>query len=145
MAYVHESGGWIPATGRQVKSCTTIDEDTLELFKSVIAENAQYYERTYVAALTKAWAEEIKAARIGGSNGASPIPPIPLQVPKHKPASNGFGLLKDPVMSLKISSGGCPRLRASSFSLIARPWANFLKNNMACPRREQETSSLEVS
>jgi hypothetical protein len=64
MAYVHESGGWIPATGRQVKSCTTIDEDTLELFKSVIAENAQYYERTYVAALTKAWAEEIKAARM---------------------------------------------------------------------------------
>jgi hypothetical protein len=62
MAYVH--GGWIPATGRQVKACLTIDADALNLFKSVIAENAKYFERHYVAALTKAFAAEIKAARM---------------------------------------------------------------------------------
>ena len=42
MAYVH--GGWIPATGGQVKACLTIDADALDLFKSAIAENAKYFD-----------------------------------------------------------------------------------------------------
>jgi hypothetical protein len=48
MAYVHQNG-WTPATGQQVKSCTTIDQDLIDLFKSVVAEKATTYERLFVA------------------------------------------------------------------------------------------------
>lgn len=41
-----------------------IDEEMLQLFKSVVAEQAQYYENRYVAAIGKALADEIKASRI---------------------------------------------------------------------------------
>ena len=51
-------------TGRQVKSARTeIDEETLQLFKSIVAEKAACYERYYVADLGKRLADEIKATR----------------------------------------------------------------------------------
>ncbi|PYK13074.1 MAG: hypothetical protein DME65_02780 [Verrucomicrobia bacterium] len=62
MAYVHQSG-WTPASGQELKSCTTIDEDTIALFKSIVAEAADFYERHHVAALGKRLADEIKAVR----------------------------------------------------------------------------------
>lgn len=40
-----------------------IDEEMLQRFKSVVAEQAQYYENRYVAAIGKALADEIKATR----------------------------------------------------------------------------------
>jgi hypothetical protein len=51
-------------TGRQVKSArTAIDEETLQLFKSIVSEKAAFYERRYVAELGKRIADEIKATR----------------------------------------------------------------------------------
>jgi hypothetical protein len=49
-------------TGRQVKSArTAIDEETLQLFKSIVSEKAAFYERRYVAEIGKRFADEIKA------------------------------------------------------------------------------------
>jgi hypothetical protein len=51
-------------TGRQVKSARTeIDEEALQLFKSIVSEKAALYERCYVAELGKRLADEIKAKR----------------------------------------------------------------------------------
>jgi hypothetical protein len=51
-------------TGRQVKSArAAIDEETLQLFKSIVSEKAAFYERRYVAELGKRIADEIKANR----------------------------------------------------------------------------------
>ena len=63
MAYLHQPG-WTAPTGRQIKSSrTTIDEESLQLFKSVVAEKAAFYERCYVADIGKRLADEIKAIR----------------------------------------------------------------------------------
>jgi hypothetical protein len=63
MAYLHQPG-WTAPNGRQIKSArTAIDEEMLQLFKSVVAEKAAFYERCYVAELGKRLADEIKASR----------------------------------------------------------------------------------
>ena len=63
MAYLHQPG-WTAPNGRQIKSVrTAIDEEMLQLFKSVVAEKAAVYERCYVAELGKRLADEIKASR----------------------------------------------------------------------------------
>ena len=54
MAYTHQPG-WTAPSGRQLKSShTAIDEDMIELFKSVVIQEARYYENRYVAAIGKA-------------------------------------------------------------------------------------------
>jgi len=63
MAWVHRNG-YRPPSGDQLKSCTTIDEETLQLFKSIIEQKATAYERHYVGALSKRLADEIKADRM---------------------------------------------------------------------------------
>ena len=63
MAFTHNSG-WTPPSGRQLKSCTTIDEETLQLFKSICIEKAAFYERHYVAQLGKHLADEIAAQKM---------------------------------------------------------------------------------
>jgi hypothetical protein len=39
----------------------TIDEELIDLFKSIVAENAQTYERRCVAPIGRKFADEIKA------------------------------------------------------------------------------------
>jgi hypothetical protein len=67
MAYLHQPG-WTAPTGSQIKSSrTTIDEESLELFKSIVAEKAAFYERCHVAEIGKRLADEIKALRTSES------------------------------------------------------------------------------
>jgi hypothetical protein len=62
MAYLHQTG-WIAPTGQELKSCTTIDDETLQLFKTIVAEKATTYERFYVAPMGRELADQIKADR----------------------------------------------------------------------------------
>ena len=63
MAYLHQPG-WRAPTGSQIKSArTAIDEEMLQLFKSIVAEKAAFYERHYVAELGRKIADEVKATR----------------------------------------------------------------------------------
>ena len=57
MAYLHPNG-FPPPSERQLKSLTLIDEGLIdegmiELFKSVVARKARFYERVYVAEIGK--------------------------------------------------------------------------------------------
>jgi hypothetical protein len=52
MAYLHPDG-FSPPSERQLKSLTTIDEEMLAHFKSVVARKARFYERYYVAEIGK--------------------------------------------------------------------------------------------
>ena len=66
MAYLHQPG-WTAPTGRKIKSSRTIDEESLELFKSIVSEKAAFYERCYVADIGKRLADQIKATRTSES------------------------------------------------------------------------------
>jgi len=43
--------------------CMTIDEELIDLFKSIVAEKAMTYERLCVAPIGRKFADEIKATR----------------------------------------------------------------------------------
>jgi hypothetical protein len=67
MAYTHQTG-WTAPSGRQIKSARAeIDDEALELFKSVVTEKAAFYERTFVAAMAKAFVEQIKVAKMAAA------------------------------------------------------------------------------
>ena len=63
MAFTH-SAGWCPPSGRQLKMCSTIDQELIDLFKSIVAQKAMSYERRCVAPMGRKIADETKAVRM---------------------------------------------------------------------------------